>query len=60
MDEFARNYLAAKLRECDQVIEDLESMAETPPEYEALERLTEWRLMLQRALESLNPRRLTL
>lgn len=50
MDEFAQQYLAAKLRDYEQVIEDLEAIAETPGDFEALQRLSEYRAKLLRAL----------
>lgn len=45
------DYLADKVAELDTVIEDLESMAETPGDLEALMRLTELRDRLEAARE---------
>ena len=45
------DYAADKVAELEVVIEDLESCAETPSDYEALARLTELRDKLRIALE---------
>jgi hypothetical protein len=47
----AHEYLAAKVTEIEAVIEDLECVAETPGDLEALQRLAELRDSLQTALE---------
>jgi hypothetical protein len=52
-----RDYLADRVAEIESVIEDLESVAETPGDYEALTRLSELRDQLRVALQRYHDKR---
>jgi hypothetical protein len=52
------DYLTDKVAEIEAVIEDLECIAETPGDYEALARLTELRDGLRLALQRFRSERL--
>jgi hypothetical protein len=55
---FIHDYLAAKVAEIELVIEDLESVAETPGDFQALARLAEQRDRLESARDRYRATRL--